>query len=630
MAALGTAPAAAHDHGEDRWAPWTSGPRFHLPADQVLRQLPIQGIPEFDLERAPRFDLVGEEVDRLVGAPTAGSAVAHRAGGRPLAAAAPARVTRADTGFQAAEPTLGVLKDGTLFYVGTEGGEHALLRSKDEGANWERLDPAVTGQSAEEQTFDPYIWVDKVTDRLWDADLTTPNCATISASDDGGNSFSASTNCNHTDHQTLFAGPPPKGAAEPSGHPHVAYYCSNDGGATVESLGTGCSKSRDGGTTWIRTGALAFQNDPSRTGGSFGLPGFCSGATGHGAVGPDGTVYIPRGWCDQPYLAVSKDEGATWTRTQVADKGVIVGIEDEVIGTTAGFAIEDHEASVAIDPAGNVYYLWIGKDHMPYLAISRDGGKTFAKPLMVAAPGVNEAWGPTIDAGDTGRIAFAYIGTTNSPGGPYCAKTTSTTTCETADGSPATPNSAYEATTWHGYMGMTTDALAAQPQFESGAVSTPQDPLSKGAGCGPVRCLQQLDFIDVVVGRDGTAWASFVDGCDGENCSGAGVGIVGRLIGGAPLKGTEADQRPAVVAPAPAPPASCTPARKLTIKVKKPRRGRIKSVRASVNGKRLKVHRNRVALDLRRYRGRTAKLVVTVRTSTGRRATTRRTYRVCG
>jgi hypothetical protein len=625
------ATASAHEPDADRWAPWTGGPRFALPATEVLRALPIKSTGELDLDHNEAFDLVPQEIARLAGGPTQGRTSTHRAGGR-LTGTGSARITRADTGFQASEPTLGVMKDGTLFFVGTEGGQHAVLRSRDDGATWTRLDPGASGQQAEENTFDPYIWVDPGTDRLWDADLTAPNCAGISASDDGGDTFTFSTNCNHTDHQTLFAGPPPKGGTEPTGHPHVVYYCSNDGGATVESLGTGCSRSLDGGTTWIRTGALAFQNDPSRTGGSFGIPGFCSGATGHGHVGPDGTVYVPRGWCDQPYLAFSKDEGLTWTRTKVADLGVIVGIEDEVIGTTAGFAIEDHEASVATDAAGNLFYMWIAGDHLPYVAVSRDGGASFAKPLMVAAPGVNEAWGPSIAAGDKGRIAFAYIGTTNSPGGPYCSKTTSVTTCETADGRPATPASAYEGTKWNGYMGMSVDALAGKPEFQSAAVSTQEDPLVAGAGCGPVRCLAELDFIDVVIARDGSAWAAFVDGCDADACTGSGVGILGHMTGGPPLEGTVAEQRPPVVAPASAS-APCTTPRKITLRVKAPKRGRLRAVRATVNGKRLKsAKRGRgaiVRVDLRRYRGRTARITIVTRTSAGRRFTTRRTYRVC-
>jgi hypothetical protein len=44
-----------------------------------------------------------------------------------------------------------------------------------------------------------------------------------------------------------------------------------------------------------------------------------------------------------------------------------------------------------------------------------------------------------------------------------------------------------------------------------------------------------FDFIDVVIGRDGTPWSAFVDGCPEQTCSGMGQGIVGRLVGGPKL-----------------------------------------------------------------------------------------------
>lgn len=192
---------------------------------------------------------------------------------------------------------------------------------------------------------------------------------------------------------------------------------------------TACWKSLDGGITFQRTGSPAFISDGTRTsGGTAGIPGLCLGTVGHGRLGPDGTIFLPRGFCDQPFLAISRDEGDTWERVQVADNGMAIGV-------SAGLGIEDHEARVAIDPAGTVYYTWIARDHLPYLAVSKDGGKTFGKPLMVAPPGVQETFGPSVAAGADGRIALSYVGTTNSPGGPFCVKTTATS-CVTADGSP--------------------------------------------------------------------------------------------------------------------------------------------------------------------------------------------------
>ncbi len=68
---------------------------------------------------------------------------------------------------------------------------------------------------------------------------------------------------------------------------------------------------------------------------------------------------------------------------------------------------EEHEAGVAVDEEGNLYYAWTGADRLFYLATSTDGGKTWSDPKMIAAPGVTETWGPTIAVGAPGKIAVA-------------------------------------------------------------------------------------------------------------------------------------------------------------------------------------------------------------------------------
>ena len=230
---------------------------------------------------------------------------------------------------------------------------------------------------------------------------------------------------------------------------------------------------------------------------------------------------------------MSGDEGLTWERVRVAD-----------IGMAVGPTLEEHEASVAVDRDGNLYYAWIATDRLPYLVTSRDGGRTWSAPRMMAAPGVNEAWNVTLDVGDPGRIAFSYIGTTNSPGGPFCVRTTSSS-CVTADGQPPRPNVHYRQanTAWHGYLGMTANALDPDPTFWSTTVNDPARPFMRGEPCGPNRCDIQLDFLDTDVAPDGTAWAAYVDGeCEPEPdgpCAGGstGQGVVGHLFGGIPLVG---------------------------------------------------------------------------------------------
>ncbi|MDQ3645795.1 MAG: glycoside hydrolase, partial [Actinomycetota bacterium] len=346
------------------------------------------------------------------------------------------------------------------------------------------------------------------TSRVFTIDLTVA-CSYLSFSDDEGKSwFTNPLACGRpiNDHQTLFAGPP--AISTTVAYPHIVYYCWNDVATSS------CTKSLDGGITFIPTGSPAYPGiDPTEA-------EFCGGLHGHGYVGQDGTVYIPKGHCGQPWLSISKDEGATWERVQVAGNGVAT-----------------HEASVATDAKGNIYYLWTAKDRLPYLAISKNGGKTWTKPLMVGAPGVNESNLPSLDVGAPGKIAVAYMGTENGPGQPF-PEIPETPGC-TVLGSCPTPEG-YEKTTWNGYMMVSGNALDKSPVFYSTTVNDPRDPLIR-LNCGPGRCRAVFDFIDVIISPQGSAWAAFVDGCTlvcaqaGPNNIGSEA-VVGQVAGGPKLR----------------------------------------------------------------------------------------------
>ncbi len=397
--------------------------------------------------------------------------VAHRAGGRAVAAAAlPSVVTHA-VGHAAAEPTLGVATNGDVFYAAADTITGAtplppvdVVRSTDRGESWEVVSPRIAGRNAHFSTGDPYVYVDRTEEgsRVFTVDLQGYVCSLLSFSDDGGESWTTNPlGCGRpvNDHQTVFAGPLVESAA--TLYPHVVYYCYQD----VAS--SSCSKSIDGGVTFAPTGEPTFYGFDEATG------QFCGGLHGHGFAGPDGTIYIPKGHCGFPWLSISKDEGATWTKVQVAE-----------------LASADHEASVAADGKGNVYYAYIGSNMLPYLVVSRDGGRTWGKPLMVGRPGVVEASLPSIDVGAGGLVAFGYMGTHDRP---------------RDDGS-------YEEVAWDGYVTTTRTALSRRPLFYSSSVNEPEDPLLRGP-CPQTKCGPVYDFIDVVVAPDGTVWGAFVDGC---------------------------------------------------------------------------------------------------------------------
>ena len=432
--------------------------------------------------------------------PSGGRATAHQAGGRIIRDARIARqAPEADlysVGHDAVEPTLGLNKKGDVFYTAA-GTRNEVLRSSDGGKTWKVVSPQLAGRNVHAISLDPYIFVDEDTGRVFTIDLTVA-CSLMSFSDDRGKSWTTNPlACGRpiNDHQTLFGGPPV--SSDTRGYPNVMYYCWNDVATSS------CGKSLDGGISWSPTGSPAFHAGDGTEGQGTPTPD-CGGLHGHGVVGRDGTVYLPKEHCERPFLAISKDEGLTWDRVQVSKKVAAWG----------------PDPSVAVDEKGNIYYLFMSDDRLPYLSTSRNGGKTWSKPLMVGFPGITETALPTLDVGAPGKVAMTYYSTDDVKG-------------------EIEKREYPQSVQWDGFITMSADVFDRNPVFYSGPINNPKDPLARGA-CGPRRCYDALDFIDVVVGFDGTPWASLTDNCVSVCAGPTGLvqptGIVGRLVGGPKLR----------------------------------------------------------------------------------------------
>jgi hypothetical protein len=108
---------------------------------------------------------------------------------------------------------------------------------------------------------------------------------------------------------------------------------------------------------------------------------------------------------------------------------------------------------------------------------------------MIAPPGVHEVNFPTITAGDAGRIAITFPGTTVD--------------------NPQDPTRP-----WNSYVVVSSNALDPDPLFHSNIANDPDDPVHRGDCLG--RCAGMFDFLDIQPSpADGTAWASAVDTCTG-------------------------------------------------------------------------------------------------------------------
>ena len=451
------------------------------------------------LGRDPSYPVEVTTVRRL---PLALAAVALLAG---VALAVPGEAARAPrvevlrTGLHdSGEPNIGITRNGAIFSTV----KARVVRSTDKGRHWTDVTPP--GHAT---TLDPFLHVDRSTGRVFKSDLAG-TCQLLSWSDDGGATWDVSpAACNLSDHQSITTGPPVLTATV--GYPNVVYNCSQTLGYNGFSAGSGCDKSLDGGLSWVPTGTLAF-SDPSPYGvgpgsGDSGVPGHCLGDVGAIFAAPDGALYVPRGWCNQPWLAVSHDEGLTWTRTQVAKNGMNTTLSGGFGVVAPGSGQSDYQATVAADAKGHVVFFWIALDRLPYIAVSRDHGKTFGPPVRVSPRGVRETWGPALDLDSKGRLALAYMGSTDSPGRPWTGS--------------------YGETTFTGYLARIAQPLGSRPLVVTAPLTRDPDEALVRGRCGPGRCNESvLDFIDVALAPDGSVYGSFIDSTRKAEL------VIGRLI----------------------------------------------------------------------------------------------------
>lgn len=168
---------------------------------------------------------------------------------------------------------------------------------------------------------DAFLWVDPATSKVfWSKTYGFAMCSSLSMTSDDGRTWSSVPEfaCPGGDYEKISGGPAPAGGAKPVGYPSVLYTCTN-GPAPWFVVGPGrvCYKSLDAGTTWAFTGAPL----PSPL-----APG-CLHFQEPQVVGPDGTLYLPVSCgSDNPSalvrIAYSKDEGTTWSYAAVPAESV--------------------------------------------------------------------------------------------------------------------------------------------------------------------------------------------------------------------------------------------------------------------------------------------------------------------
>jgi hypothetical protein len=405
----------------------------------------------------------------------------------------------ASLGLIAGEPTMGINthvnanKGGDVFYQAL----YEILRVRFDDstspakATWEFKD-APNGIS-NKATTDPIFLSDPATGRLWAMQLAGGDSVTDISTDNGETwtpAFSGGIGTG-ADHEGAGVGPYPPGLVifPTPLYQNAMYYCSQQVGEAD------CARSDDGGQTY---GPIVPIYDSATT--------KCVGLHGHPKVAPDGTVYVPNKGCglDTPVIGeglvaaiVSENAGITWAIRTVPD--------------SSGGLSSKGDPSIAIDKTGTVYFSYQDlHTNQMRVAVSHDKGAHFSASVNVGGPaGVNYSVFPAATAGDDGRAAVAFFGSTY---------TGSNTNFE--DMSFPGIWYLYVATTFNGGINW------------SVVNATPDNPIQGFGGIGNSGDNRNhYDFIDAVTDTQGRVLVSNSIGCSAACVSNGGPNTFSKLAG---------------------------------------------------------------------------------------------------
>jgi hypothetical protein len=407
------------------------------------------------------------------------------------------------TGFGASESSIGIDREGTVFFApanATSG--NGVVRSHDDGMTWDLLVPEIPDGGGHTR-LEPYLYVDPTSDEVYFATSKLVLNGITSFKDDPGIHLSVSADHGDTwtyasmaphsrDWEKIFSTP----FARAAGAAALPVYFSapspiagNWAGIFPPPDFQYVYKSTDGGQTWQQAGTLPINPAMLQDCSADDYAMF-----GEGAVAADGTVYLGYRLCTHLAVAVSHDEGATWTTREIPGATLppykassplsILGNENAITGEP-----------ITLDSAGNLYAVWEDVSAVLHFSTSRDGGMTWSAPVVAMDPAVQSGRFAAVATRAPGVAAIAYFGTTDGK-------------------------------RFNGYIAETQNAFDASPTFWSASVNDPDDPLyPSGFASGyDVNYFSNgglgVEFVTVKYAPNGDIWAAFVkDMCPNGTCT---------------------------------------------------------------------------------------------------------------
>ena len=451
------------------------------------------------------------------------AATTYTAGTKSSSAVAPPAGSKAPvpclslTGYGSSDAGIGITPNGTVVFAPayTEEGP-GVLWSHDNGATWDHLSIPVLPNGGVHTRVNNYLNVDPATGRVFflsdvmkslsvidptnwpgligtvikamGVDINVGGFNVTSTSNEGATWTYNKIGTDGLDWSKTFAGPPISKGPKPVGYPNVVYFINPAPLAepvppVVWPNHQSIFRSLDGGVTWTKVSQL----DITQLGNS--VPVWEYVIYGQGVVGPDGSVYLPYRRGPHLAVAISRDEGKTWTKRDIPGMNLVAMTSMIQLGLDMLSWNCLAAEPLAIDAAGNIYAVNPNNKGQVFMSVSKDKGVTWSTPVVVSAPGVS-VYFSAVAAKGNGTVAIAYYGS--------------------KDGINYT-----------GYIAESTNALASKPLFWSAAVTNPANPLfptlfSTG-WIGMFLGEDVNELIQVKYAPNGDIWTAFLkEMCDGE------------------------------------------------------------------------------------------------------------------
>lgn len=185
--------------------------------------------------------------------------------------------------------------------------------------------------------------------------------------------------------------------------------------------GCGVNASFDGGKTWTKTLPTGFVPGVTRFTNFLDIAGTGDGEVGGDpavAFGPDGTAYFAcfsyNGSSTMLLLSRSTDRGATWQKGAHAIPSdpltLVSAFNGNGIAKGSNGQFPDHEA-LWVGADGTIYATWaqfhgFGSNSPVWISTSRDGGRSFGRPVKVSSGNVRSDQDQRIVTNSDGSIAY--------------------------------------------------------------------------------------------------------------------------------------------------------------------------------------------------------------------------------